>query len=305
MDTISVAAVGEKALDSVIYACYPHPDFPTVSITGQACSLNCKHCNRRYLEGMAPCLSPESLFETCLKISAEGAKGVLLSGGYNPEGHVPFEPFLDVIEKVKRDTGIFISAHTGLAPSWLAKELGRAGVDLADFDLIGDDETIKLALGIEKRATDYLETMKVLKRFLPEVVPHICIGLHGGKLKGEFKAVEMAAEVNPRTLVFLVLTPTAGTSFENVEPPSVEDVVQVVEFARKKLPRTELALGCMRPKGEDRADVELAAIAAGVRRIVMPSRETTSQAERSGYKIKKLGVCCSAPPEIFGGEVEG
>ncbi|MBC7219861.1 MAG: radical SAM protein, partial [Hadesarchaea archaeon] len=60
-------------------------------------------------------------------MSSKGAVGVLLSGGFNAEGYVPFEPFLDTIEKIKEQTGLFISAHTGLVPEWLAKEIGSAG----------------------------------------------------------------------------------------------------------------------------------------------------------------------------------
>jgi hypothetical protein len=187
----------------------------------------------------------------------------------------------------------------------LAKELARAGVDLVDFDLVGDDETIRFTIGADKKTSDYLRAMKILKRFLPELVPHICIGLHGGELKGEFKALEMAAEINPRMLVILVLNPTRGTRFEKATPPSTWEAMRVINRAREELPRTRLALGCMRPKGWRREELESAAFHAGVSRIVTPSRRTLEVAEKSGFRIRTLDACCAVPLGIFGEAREG
>ncbi|MFN4133413.1 MAG: radical SAM protein, partial [Candidatus Hadarchaeales archaeon] len=139
------------------------------------------------------------------------------------------------------------------------------------------------------------KTIKTLKKNVGEVVPHICIGLDGGKIKGEFRAVELAAEINPRLLVFLVLIPTPGTPFEKITPPRQEEVGMVIKWAREKLPETELALGCMRPKLVKRAELEISAIASGVRRVVMPSRETLEWAQKNGFYVKRLDACCSVP----------
>ncbi len=284
--------------DPTFFACYPHPRFPVISITGSGCALNCKHCGRRYLEHMRPCLTPDTLFTTCVELAANGARGLLISGGYNNEGYVPFEPFLDAIERVKRETGLFISAHTGLVPSWLARELGRAGIDLADFDLIGDDETIKLVLGIDRTVEDYRNSMKALKRSLPHVAPHICIGLHAGGIKGERKALELAAEINPQSLVMLVLVPTPETDFEHVVGPSPEAVGEIIAEARLKLPETTLALGCMRPRDSERVEFEFQALSSGIDRVELPSEQTLEAARRIGLNIRKLDTCCAVPNEL-------
>lgn len=283
--------------DRTLYSCYPHPYFPTLSITGNSCALQCKHCSGRYLRGMIPCTTPDELRRTCLGLASNGARGVLLSGGYNGEGYVLFEPFLEAIKQVKRETGMFISAHTGLAPEWFAQELGRVGIDLADFDLIGDDETIKLVLGIEKTVEDYRRAMKTLKQFLPYVVPHICIGLHAGEVRGEFKALEMASEIEPAVIVLLVLTPTTGTEFENLPSPHVENIKRVMVEARLMFPKAELALGCMRPRDSSRIEIELAALLAGVDRIELPSEQTLRAAQAMGLVTKKLCACCAVPNE--------
>lgn len=278
-----------------LLACYPGPKFPTLSVTGGGCSLNCKHCGGRYLQRMIPCPQPDILLTTCIRLAENGAKGVLISGGYNEEGWVPLGPFLDAIERVKRETGLFLNVHTGLVPPLLAKELGRAGVDMASVDLIGSDETIALALGIEKTTRDYERTLKELKRAVPHVVPHICIGLHEGKIKGEAKALEIAAKIQPATLVFLVLTPTAGTQFEKIPPPSPPEVGGVIADARLKFPEATIALGCMRPRGDKRAEFELQALRSGVDRIEIPSEQTIEAARRLGLDIRRLEACCAVP----------
>jgi hypothetical protein len=224
---------------------------------------------------------------------------VLLSGGYNEEGYVPFEPFIDEIERIKRETGLFISVHTGLMPPWLVREIGRAGVDLADFDLIGDESTIKLVLGIERTPSEYRQTLRELDRWLPHVVPHICIGLHAGEPRGESNALKIAADSNCSALVLLVLTPTAGTSFEGVTPPKLELVKETITQARLMFPKIPLALGCMRPRGPERLKIELQALRSGVDRIEIPDKHTVKVAQAMGLDVMKLDACCAVPVERF------
>jgi uncharacterized radical SAM superfamily protein len=287
------------ARDSTFYACYPHPRFPTISVTGNSCAFGCKHCAGQYLRQMVHCSTPDVLRKTCLKLATGGARGVLLSGGYNEEGYVPFDPFLDAIEDVKQETGLFISAHTGLMPAWLVQKIGEAGVDLADFDLIGDSGTIKEVLGIEKRVEDYRQTLIELSRWLPYVVPHICIGLHAGELKGELAALDIVTELNFSTLVLLVLNPTTGTRFEGVSPPAAPVIGELVARARIKLPNATLALGCMRPRGVERREIELQALRSGINRVEIPDRRTVEAARAMGLNVKKLEACCAVPIEKF------
>jgi len=281
------------------FACYPHPSFPTISITGDKCAFCCKHCGRRYLKNMISCTTPEALRDECLRLSSNGVRGVLLSGGYNKEGYVPFEPFLDAIKSVKSETGMFISAHTGLVSESLAKDLGKAGVDLADFDLIGDDSTIELVLGVRKKVEDYQRSMKALKRYVKYVVPHICVGLHAGEVRGEFRALEMASEIKPPLVVLLVLTPTAGTEFEKSLAPSVDDFRRVAAEARLRFPEAQLSLGCMRPRDSGRLGMELAALQAGFDRIELPAEQTLEAARDMGLEVKKLRACCAVPEDVI------
>jgi uncharacterized radical SAM superfamily protein len=244
---------------------------------------------------MIPCPQPDVLFKTCLRFAENGAKGVLISGGYNKEGWVPLDGFIDAIERVKRETGLFLNVHTGLVPPVLAEELGRAGVDMASVDLIGSNETVELVLGIKKTTRDYELALKELSRFVSYVVPHICIGLHEGKIRGETGALEVAAKIRPTSLVFLVMTPTAGTRFEKVLPPSPVEVGRVIADARHKFPNATLALGCMRPRGDKRIEYELQALHSGVDRIEIPSERTIEVARKFGYDVRRLEACCAVP----------
>jgi len=278
-----------------LLACYPSPKFPALSITGGECALNCKHCGGHYLRHMIPCPQPDVLFTTCLRFAEDGARGVLISGGYNEEGQVPLDEFIGAIERVKRETGLFLNVHTGLVSPSMAKELGRVGVDMASVDLIGSDETIELVLGIKKTTRDYERTLKELSQLVPCVVPHICIGLHEGKIKGETKALEIAAKIRPDALVFLVLTPTSGTQFEKISPPSPSEVGRVIADARLKFPNATLALGCMRPRGDKKTEYELQALRSGVDRIEIPSEQTIEVARKLGRDVRRLEACCAVP----------
>jgi uncharacterized radical SAM superfamily protein len=289
------------AKDSNFYACYPHPRFPTISITGDSCALRCKHCNGHYLKHMIHSSTPDVLRKTCFKLASGGARGVLISGGYNEDGYVPFEPFLDAIEQVKQETGLFISAHTGLMPSWLVREIGKVRIDLADFDLIGDDETIEKVLGVERRVGDYRQTLIELGKWLPHVVPHICVGLHAGELRGELAALDIVANLNLSTLVLLVLSPTIGTKFEGVSRPAPSVIGEVIARARLRLPNATLALGCMRPRGIERGEIELQALRSGIDRVEIPERRTIEAARAVGLNVKRLDACCAVPIEKFNG----
>jgi len=279
------------------YAFYPKPLFPSLSITGKACAMHCKHCDRHYLEHMIPCSDPATLYRKCLEFDKKGYKGVLVSGGYNENGWVPLEGFVDTLARIKGDTNLAINVHCGLVPEGLARSLGNAGVDVVSFDLIGDDETIREVTGLDKSVEDYVSTLDHLLENVSCVVPHITIGLHGGRLKGEKRAVEIACSRKVSTLVFLVLIPTGGTAFEAVNPPSADEVEDVISYARSKMEEANIFLGCMRPR---QTEYELRALKARVNGIVVPKKETLEAARIMGLKLQKIDLCCAVPMEIGG-----
>ncbi|OYT57081.1 hypothetical protein B6U70_02830 [Euryarchaeota archaeon ex4484_162] len=143
-----------------------------------------------------------------------------------------------------------------------------------------------------------------LRRFLQSagvkhIVPHICIGLHQGKVIGENKALEIIKEnCKPSVLVFIVLRPTPGTKYENILPPNPDSVKKIVTNAKKLFPNVEISLGCMRPRNNYREKIEETAVEAGVTRMEIPLETTIEKAMEMGFSIKRIDACCALPEEF-------
>jgi uncharacterized radical SAM superfamily protein len=267
--------------------------FPTLSVTGNACALNCKHCGAKVLKTMQPATSPEKLFEAAQKLKTQGAAGCLVSGGCTPKGSVPLQEFIPILGRVKRELGLTVLVHTGIIDSATAKALKVAEVDAALIDIIGSGETVKEVCGLSVTAKDYENSLKAMHEAGLSFVPHVIVGLQNGKLHGEFKALRMISRYKPSALVIIAFMPIRGTEMANVKPPSPLDIARVVASARLMFPETALALGCMRPKGKYRAETDCLCLKAGVDAVAFPSEEAVDFAEEQGYGVAFSGVCCS------------
>jgi len=271
-----------------------HPNlFPTISITGLACSLKCKHCYGKVLKTMYPATTPEKLVNLCRKLKAEGALGCLISGGCLPDGSLPLDKFVEAISRIKRELGLTIAVHTGLIRFETAKKLKEAGVDSALLDIIGSDETIREIYRLNASVKDFDASLEALHKAGLAVVPHVLVGLHYGKLKGEMRALEIISKYSPSALVIIAFMPIRGTPMENVKPPSPLDIAKIMVIARLMFPNTPLALGCMRPKRKHRVETDNLAIKSGVNAIAFPTEEAIKNAEKFGYKMKFSSLCCS------------
>jgi hypothetical protein len=267
--------------------------FPTISVTGTACALNCKHCGGKILETMHPALLPEELFELCSKLKQDGAVGCLVSGGCLPDGSVPLGGFVDAIGKIKRELDLTVFVHTGMLNVETALALKRAGVDAALIDLIGSTETIKKTLNLNVTPKDYADSLNALEKAGLNFVPHVIVGLNEGKLEGELEALKMVREVEPSALVIIAFMPIHGTAMEKTPPPKPEDIARVTLMARLMFPETPLILGCMRPKGTARSETDVLALEAGVDAVAFPSEEAIKYAEIKGWKTSFSSYCCA------------
>jgi hypothetical protein len=270
---------------------YPGKGFPSVSTTGRSCSLSCKHCAGRYLEGMAPVTEPDDLVEFASALADSGGSGFLLSGGCDAKGRVGLGRFAPAIRAIKATTGLKVNAHVGLAPRGELEMLFASGVDTFSVDVYGDDETIAEVIGIPAKATDYASVVRGLMDIGAHVAPHVCIGICGGVMGHERAAIDMMAPLAPEALVLISFIPTKGTGYASRRPPAGEDVVSLVSYARARLPRTRLLLGCMRSR-RDRS-WEIAAVRAGLDGIVLPSEETVRAVATLGYVVRKKETCCA------------
>ncbi len=267
--------------------------FPAISVTGKKCQLNCEHCKRSLLESMIPATNPEELYARCLKIKQLGGQGCLISGGSLKEGGVPLAEFVSTIKRVKKELDLKVVVHTGLISPSLAKALGEAQIDAAMLDVLGTEETIKDVYHLDCDIDLFQQSLISLQQNNIPTVPHVVVGIHYGKLKGEKSAVRMIAETNPVAVVIVALKPIKNTSMEHVNPPSPSDVARVILASRHLMPNKPILLGCARPGGIHRVKTDALAIKAGINGIAYPSEEASQTATKAGLKTVFHEECCS------------
>ncbi len=273
--------------------CSSSKDFPTISVTGNGCSLNCKHCGGKVLETMHPAATPEKLFALCSKLKGEGASGILISGGCLPDGSVPLQQFMPTLERVKKELGLTVFVHSGIIDKQTARDLKSSGIDAVLIDIIGSDETIQKIYNLQTTVNNYEDSLKALSEVGLDFIPHVITGLHDGKLKGELNALKMIAPYKPSAVVIISFMPIHGTVMAKTSPPSPLEISRVAVIARTIFPQTPLVLGCMRPKGKHRVETDVLAIKAGVNGIAFPSENAIKYAEINKYDIAFSSFCCA------------
>ncbi|USG99599.1 radical SAM protein [Thermococcus argininiproducens] len=265
----------------------PGISFPSLSLTGNYCTLNCAHCGKHYLESMKK-VEKSNLVEYCKNLEKEGYKGCLLSGGMDSRLKVPLDMYANEIKKIKKETKLKLNAHVGFIDEsdleWLKY------VDVVSLDFVGEDDVIKRVYKIKKRVEDYLGIIELLTSNGIKVAPHITVGLDFGKIWWEYKAIELLAHYPVDVLVLDVLIPTRGTEMENTIPPSVDKSLEVVKYARDTF-NGELSIGCMRPLGKWRLEFDRGAILIGVDRITNPPRKIIEWAKKI-RDIEIIYECC-------------
>ena len=275
------------------YFCSSTSSFPTISITGTSCALNCKHCGGKVLETMHSALLPHELFELSAKLKKDGAQGFLVSGGCLADGSVPIDNFVPTLRKIKHELGLTIFVHTGIINPETAVALKAAGVDAALIDVIGSTETIKKIYNLKVTPEDYEDSLKALNKARLNFVPHVIVGLNEGKLDGELEALKMIKKVKPSALVIIAFMPIPGTAMAKTLPPKPVDIAKVVAVARSMFPETPLILGCMRPKGVARTEIDVLALKAGVDAIAFPTEEAIKYAKSKGREVSFSSFCCA------------
>ncbi|KCZ70984.1 biotin synthetase-like uncharacterized protein [Candidatus Methanoperedens nitroreducens] len=265
--------------------------FTPISITGTGCSLKCRHCDSHYLRHMLDG-SGGRLYSQVSFLEDRGAKGILLSGGSAEDGSVPTYALADDIKNIKQDKKLKISAHTGLVNEVQAQKLSDY-LDMALVDIIGDDETIHDILGLDAHARDYERSLEYLSSSGIPLAPHIIVGLHNGRLKGEFRALRIVERFKPDVVVIVVFIPTKGTVLEGIRPPDIQDVARVITEARQMFD-CPLSLSCVRPGGRYRSELDMYAILCGIDRIAVPSRKAYTISRELGLNITEVPqMCCS------------
>jgi uncharacterized radical SAM superfamily protein len=292
-DAIYFFVPGMVHFDTFFYSATDPYRFPSISVTGGKCYLNCEHCGRKILKNMVPATTPERLLKLCAKIQNKGGKGCLISGGSLTDGRVPLKVFIPTIKRVKKEMALDVVVHTGIVYPELAEALAEADIDAAMIDIIGSNETIRSVYHPDLTVNHFERSLSLLEKAGIPVVPHVVVGMHYGKLKGEKRALQIISKYKPAALVIVAFTPLEKTPMEHVKPPSPLDVARVILAARFMMPNIPLVLGCIRPGGEHKPKTDVLAIRGGSNGVAYPSGEGYNFAKKIGLQIRLSEECCA------------
>jgi lipoyl synthase len=267
--------------------------FLPVSVTGSACALSCDHCQAKVLAGMISVRAGQDLFDLARTLKAQGSEGLLVSGGSTRTGGVPLLPHLRHVPRIREELGMKVIVHSGVVSPGLADGLAQAGVDGVMLDIIGADETLREVYHLDLTVADMDTSLRLLAAQGLRVIPHIVLGLHYGRFLGEHRALEMVASYPVSTLILVVLVPLVGTPMAHLPPPSVDEVTRFFGTARLAAPATTINLGCARPLGQVKAELDRAAIDLGLNGIAYPADGAISYARSRGLEPRLYEYCCS------------
>jgi uncharacterized radical SAM superfamily protein len=219
---------------------------------------------------------------------AKGKTSCLISGGCDRCGRVPVISHLDKIAALR--PGRILNWHVGMLDESEMRVIAPYA-DIVSFDFVGNDETIREVYNLDYTVDDYVRTYAMLRQHAI-VVPHLTLGLRGGQFSGEYQALDILRAAGLSALVILVLIPTPGTRYAGCRPPALDEVELFLLTARLALPDTPIYLGCMRPGGSYRRQLDPLAVRAGVNSIVNPAPSAVRLATELGLEVRWRDECC-------------
>ena len=268
--------------------------WPAVSITGGECKLACDHCKAKILEPMIPARTPDELWRVVNEQIANGARGMLLTGGSNHRNEVEYDAFYPAIRRIKDEFPSFkIAMHTALVDRDIARRMEASGIDAAMMDVIGAQDTISQVYHLKRSVLDFERSLECLAATTMKVVPHIVIGLHYGRMLGEWSALDIVARHQPDALVLVVAMPFYAPETRPFVTPDTRQVGRFFMDAREALPDMPLLLGCARPAGMAKAQIDAYAVMAGLNGIAHPADGMVELAARLGREVRVTPACCS------------
>lgn len=268
--------------------------FPAFSITAAGCALMCEHCQAKILEPMIPATSPEML-ESKVRalVVTQDLQGFLLSGGSTRRNEIRYERYLPVLERLKREfPHLRVAVHSALLDAPRARAMASAGVDTVMMDVIGSADTIREVYHLDRPVDDFEATLAALCSTTMEVVPHIVIGLHYGRIVGELAALDIVSRHRIHSLVLVVIMPFYARPGTFVTP-TTSDIGDVFLEARARLRERQVLLGCARPPGMHRRVTDAYAVMAGLDGIAFPAEGALAVAHAIGRPAAQEHACCS------------
>ena len=219
---------------------------------------------------------------------------MLLSGGSNRRDEVEYEAFYPIIHRIKQAFPAFrIALHTALVDRDIALRMEASGIDAAMMDVIGSQDTISQVYHLRRGVADFERSLECLTATSLKVVPHIVIGLHYGRLLGEWNALEIVRRHRPAALVLVVVMPFYAPQNRPFATPDPHQVGRFFLDARGALPDTPLLLGCARPAGTVKAQIDTYAVMGALNGIAHPADGMVELAARIGREVRVTPACCS------------
>ena len=286
-------APGLKKYQTSEYTQHDASEFVAVSVTGEACSLACEHCKSGVLKGMHDLPSQkQSLYELSSRLHDQGARGILVSGGSDRRGRVPLKKHIPDMVRIRHELGMTIRVHPGLPDEETCARLVDADIDGAMIDVIGHDKTIREVYHLDSDVSEYEAVLERLERYGVPCVPHIVMGLHYGQMLGEEAALELICRYEFKLLVLVILMPLTGTPMANVQTPSPAEISEFFNLSRVRLPDKPIMLGCARPLGNTKFQIDRAAVDAGLNGIAYPAEGIVEYARQRGLAPEFVNACC-------------
>ncbi len=267
--------------------------FVSISVTGNRCALNCEHCQTNLLHDMLDLTTFNgSLYDMCEDLKQKGTKGILISGGSNERNQVPLMKHVPDMIRIRRELDMVIRVHPGLPDEETVAALSEVGLDGVMLDIIGDQETITDIYHLDATPADYEAVLERLERYGVPAIPHIILGHYYGEMRGEYDALEMIRRHSLKSLVIVVLMPLTGTPMDNITPPSIEEIGTFFQVSRRALPDKTILLGCARPLGSVKKQIDELAVDAGFNGIAYPADGIVQYARSRGLSSKVIHACC-------------
>ncbi len=230
-----------------------------VSVSGDSCSLDCAHCRGHFLKNMTD-------LGELLASEASDKRSFLISGGCDREGRVflPSQEKMSLLGKRGR-----LNFHVTLVDEEQLNKIIPWAHTISQ-DLHGDERVIREVLGLNKSFSDYADSYRrVWSR--TRVIPHILVGLGGESFEGEKRVVKLLENFPPPAVIFLVYLPLIKSAIVPQKPPPVDKVIHFLSWAKSRLEGIPLVMGCMRPGGKYRAELDRGVLNLGFAGLVQPS----------------------------------
>ena len=145
---------------------------------------------------------------------------------------------------------------------------------------------------LDRPVEDFEAALAALTSTRMEVVPHIVIGLHYGRILGEPRALDIVSRYPVHSLVLVVIMPFYAAPGTFITPETA-DVGRIFLEARKRIPERDVLLGCARPPGMHKRVTDAYAVMAGLDGIAFPADGAVAVAEMMGRPAQQQHACCS------------